>query len=111
MPRDGVPIVVRFTGAEFNMLEQIAARKGTTIRDLIAGHVRAGLTPERVIRPTGRMLRSRRALTDTEIDGWVAAAEAGLTNNEIAARAGVSKSLVSRYLIERGVRRKSRRPV
>ena len=100
-----IPVTIRVSADELARLEYIAARKGVTVRQLLQAHVRAGLRPERVLRPSRN--KGRRAVTQEEITRWVEWAEAGVTNNEIAERAGVSKSLVSRYLIERGVRRKN----
>jgi transcriptional regulator with XRE-family HTH domain len=105
-----VPVSIRLSHTEFDQLEAIAEKRGMTVRQLLQAHVRAGLQP-RVVRPvtaTQHPARSR-GVTEDEVNKWVSWAEAGMTNNEIAARSGVSKSLVSRYLIEKGLRRHSRR--
>lgn len=100
-----IPVTVRLAPDEFDQLEVIAERRGVTVRQLLQAHVRAGLKPTRVVRTTRPNQGPQRAFTDADIARWVQQAEAGMTNNEIAEQAGVSKSLVSRYLIERGVRR------
>jgi hypothetical protein len=100
-----IPITIRISSTEFDQLEVIAMKRGVSVGKLLQAHVRAGLKPTRVIRPTRPHQGPPRAITDDDIDEWVREAEAGATNNQIAERAGVSKSLVSRYLIERGVRR------
>lgn len=102
-----IPVSIRLSLAEFERLEAIAARKKVTVRQLLQAHIRAGLNPSRIVRPIRK--GQDRTYTAADIDRWVELAEAGLTNNQIAETAGVSKSLVSRYLIERGIRRHHRR--
>lgn len=98
----GIPVTITLTSSAFNALEQIAHAKGVTMRQLIEGHIAASLDPDpyaRTITATGRPLKR------TDVDAWVEAARMGVTNTAIAERYGVSKSLVSRYLRERGIHR------
>lgn len=101
---NGIPITIKLDWQTLAQLERIAAEKATDVRTLLVSHVRASLDPVRPLRAgTERTLRSH------DIDQWERLARAGVTNQDIARRFGVSKSLVSRYLIERGVRRNRRR--
>ncbi|WP_345801021.1 hypothetical protein AAIB33_16380 [Microbacterium sp. AZCO] len=98
-----IPIVIHVDRATLAQLERIAERRGSTPRDVIVSHLRASLDPTRPIR-----VNTTRSTTTHDVDEWERLARAGVTNNAIADRFGVSKSLVSRYLLERGVRRKRR---
>lgn len=99
---NGIPVTIHLDGPTFDRLEQIAAGKGTTMRDLIVGHLRASLDPE----PHSRVLtRHGRPVKSVDIEAWVEAARMGVTNEAIAERWGVSRQLVSRCLIDRGIRR------
>lgn len=101
-----IPVSIRLTLTELDQLEVIAQKRGLTVRQLLQAHVRAGLKPTRIVRPVRELKTGfTRSVSETDIDQWVALAEAGVRNNDIADQYGVSKSLVSRYLIERGVRR------
>lgn len=99
----GIPITIKLDSHTLTQLERIAAEKQTDVRLLIARHLRASLEPVRPVRAG-----TDRAVGSHDVDEWERLARSGVTNNEIAARFGVSKSLVSRYLLERGVRRKRR---
>lgn len=97
-----IPVMLHLDRKLFEALEHIAEAKKTTVRDLITGHLRAGLDPER----HSRVITSRgRPVNSEVVSQWVAAAQMGVTNEVIAERWGVSRQIVSRCLIERGIRR------
>jgi predicted transcriptional regulator len=100
-----IPVTIHLDAATFAKLERIAKRRDTNMRQLIVRHLAAGLGGDEIIRSArGR----QRAITSATVDEWEQAARLGVTNGVIAERYGVSKSLVSRELIARGIRRKAR---
>lgn len=95
----GIPVMIHLDGETFRQLERDAKRRGITMRSLIEHHAQlaAGTRTNR----SGHV----RAADDDMVDQWVRAVESGVTNQQIAARWHVSKSLVSRRLSERGIHR------
>lgn len=97
-----IPITIKLEADAFDKLERIAEAKNATMRELIEWqlHVALGVDHHRrTIVRNGRPMRRR------DVDAWAEAATAGVTNRTIAERWGVSESLVSRYLRERGIHR------
>lgn len=99
----GIPVTVYLDRETFNELERISNQKGTPMRDLIARHMRR--TVVGVVAPSSYGSGPSKGTTPDQVDAWVRAAAMGVTNNAIAEAWGVSKSLVSLRLRERGVRR------
>lgn len=102
----GIPVTIHLDARTFGRLEKIAEHKGVTMRALIAHHLTSSLHPEPM---TSTVLRNGKPMRMHDIDAWVEAARMGVTNQVIAHRYGVSKSLVSRYLRERGIHRQKPR--
>ena len=102
-----IPLTIRLDGSTFTALERIAEAKGTDVRTLVASHLTASLNPEpyRSVRT-----RSGKPVSTGDVDAWVQAARMGVTNEAIAERYGVTRQLVSRCLIDRGIRRQRPRP-
>lgn len=100
----GIPVLVYLDGETFRALEGRAKRERTHVRTLIvlgAQH-QAGTTV--VPRQNGA---THRRITAAVVDEWVRLVTVeGVTNGEIARRYEVSDALVSRRLVERGIRRK-----
>lgn len=99
----GIPVTVYLDRDTFNELERISNKKGTPMRDLIARHMRRVAVG--VVAPSQYGSGPARGATPDQVDAWVRAAAMGVTNNAIAEQWGVSKSLVSLRMRERGVRR------
>lgn len=100
----GIPVMVHLDRETFLALEGRAKREGTTIRAILtfAARRQAGT----VAAPAGTSPKRRR-VSATIVDEWVMLVlNEGIANGEIARRYGVSDALVSRRLIERGIRRK-----
>lgn len=100
----GIPVMIHLDGETFRRLERAARRRGTTMRELIEHHAQlvAGTRTNHV--------GTVRAADDDMVDQWVIAARLGVTNQQIAARWHVSKSLVSLRLRERGIIRRNSTP-
>lgn len=101
----GIPVTIHVDAATFNALELAAAKRGVNVRDMIAAHLRRSLFGEHVPTTHTRLSGAYRSQNSNAIDQWEQAARAGVTNNAIAERWGVSKSLVSKRLRERGIHR------
>lgn len=101
----GIPITVHLDRPTFTALEVAAGRRGTTVRDLIAAHLRRSLWGEHVPTTHTRESGAVRGVNSAAVDQWEQAARMGVTNSAIAERWGVSKSLVSVRLRERGIHR------
>lgn len=100
----GIPVMIHLDGETFRRLELAARRRGTTMRELIQHH--AMLVAGTRTNKAGH----GRAADDDMVDQWVRAAQLGVTNQQIASRWHVSKSLVSLRLRERGIIRRNRTP-
>jgi predicted metal-dependent phosphotriesterase family hydrolase len=102
----GIPVTIHLDGLTFNTLEKVAVARGVSMRELIVSHLQAGIAPE----PHSRVLTSKGApVKHADVQAWVEAARMGVTNEVIAERWGVSRQLVSRCLIDRGIRRQKPR--
>ena len=101
----GIPVMIHLDRETFLALERIGAKTDLTISQLVTGAASrlAGL-----VTPTTQGTRYRTVAPET-VDQWVVDARAGVSNNAIAERYGVSKSLVSSRLRERGIRRHRKR--
>ena len=97
----GIPVTVYLDRATFNELERMSNTAGVPMRVVIARHLK------RIT--VGVVVPSRhggaRGVSPEVVDQWVEAVRLNVTNTQIAAQWGVSKSLVSRRLRERGILR------
>jgi hypothetical protein len=98
----GIPVKTHLDGETFKTLERIAKQQGTTVGELLAwgGRRIAGTATM----PQAKRAR-RREFDESVVSEWVVAANMGVSNAVIAERYGVSQQLVSKRLLERGVRR------